>query len=229
MQTDMVALSLSPTAEEEEGVEYQTPQPPTPRTRRSLHESVITSLSDSPLEWFDATDAFDGPEEFVLEPVQDTLDPVGLIATDDQSNSDNSSINTNIEDPDSLTIPTTEVVTTLSGSFNVMRRTQLPVPSCGDEGSLFAILKKNVGKVCMSYATITGELRMLQDLSTITFPVTFNEPLTLLQRAAEEVEYHGLLDEAASSTDPVTRMSYVAAFAIASYAHTRHRSGRKGL
>ena len=51
----------------------------------------------------------------------------------------------------------------------------------------------------------------------------------MLQRAAEEVEYYQLLNEAARTTNPVGRMAYVAAFAISSYAHTRHRTGRKGL
>lgn len=59
--------------------------------------------------------------------------------------------------------------------------------------------------------------------------MTFNEPLTLLQRAAEELEYHGLLNQAAASIDPIERLSFVAAFAVSGYAHTRHRSGRKGL
>ncbi len=68
-----------------------------------------------------------------------------------------------------------------------------------------------------------------KDLSTIAVPVTFNEPLTLLQRAAEEVEYYDLLTQAASSPDPIERMRFVAAFAVSNYAHTRHRSGRKGL
>lgn len=63
----------------------------------------------------------------------------------------------------------------------------------------------------------------------MAFPVTFNEPLTLLQRAAEEVEYFDLLTEAARSDDPVERLCYVAAFAVSAYAHTRHRSSRKGL
>lgn len=149
MQTslpDMVAQSLSPTAEEEE-VEYQTPRSLTPRTRRSMHDSVATSFSDVPIEWFDATDAFDGPEEFVMEPVQDVPDPVGVRPTESQSNSDNSSIDTHIDDMDSLTGPAPEVLTTSSGNFKVTRRTQLPVPACSDEGSLFTILKKNVGKV----------------------------------------------------------------------------------
>src|ERR1700722_1133127 len=68
-----------------------------------------------------------------------------------------------------------------------------------------------------------------QDLSTISFPVTFNEPLTLLQRTAEEVEYHDLLRQAATTTDPLERLSYIAAFAVSGYAHTRFRTGRKGL
>lgn len=68
-----------------------------------------------------------------------------------------------------------------------------------------------------------------QDLSTIAFPVTFNEPLTLLQRIAEEIEYYDILDQAASTDDPIDRLCFVAAFAVSGYAHTRHRSGRKGL
>lgn len=63
----------------------------------------------------------------------------------------------------------------------------------------------------------------------MALPVTFNEPLTLLQRAAEELEYFDLLTQAAQTTDPVDRICYVATFAVSSYAHTRFRSGRKGL
>lgn len=69
----------------------------------------------------------------------------------------------------------------------------------------------------------------IQDLSTIAFPVTFNEPLTLLQRAAEEVEYYEVLREAVTAADPIERLCFVAAFAVSGYAHTRHRSSRKGL
>ena len=59
--------------------------------------------------------------------------------------------------------------------------------------------------------------------------MTFNEPLTLLQRTAEEVEYYDLLREASEARDPIERMCYVAAFAVSGYAHTRYRSSRKGL
>lgn len=47
--------------------------------------------------------------------------------------------------------------------------------------------------------------------------MTFNEPLTLLQRAAEELEYFDLLNQAAATSDPVERMQFVAAFAVSRY------------
>ena len=70
---------------------------------------------------------------------------------------------------------------------------------------------------------------MIQDLSQVALPVTFNEPLTLLQRLAEELEYYDLLAEAVKSTDDAERICYVAAFAVSAYASTKYRSGRKAL
>ncbi|KAJ2928928.1 hypothetical protein H1R20_g8334, partial [Candolleomyces eurysporus] len=176
--------------------------------------SYATSVSDSTHEWFDAED---GPEEFFVEindhptasgildrqPSQaTTLDASSTLGSAD----DSSSIDTDFGENQVAEVPPVD-------HGQRVYRTQLPVPCTEDEGSLFAILKKNVGK----------------DLSTITFPVTFNEPLSLLQRAAEEVEYWELLNQAADTNDPVTRICYVAAFAVSGYAHTRHRSGRKGF
>jgi len=94
----------------------------------------------------------------------------------------------------------------------IVYRTELPAPVTGEELSLFSILKKNVGK----------------DLSTISFPVTFNCPLSLLQAVAEEYEYAPrLLERAAQSPDNVERMSLVGAFAVSSYASTAQRTTRK--
>lgn len=59
----------------------------------------------------------------------------------------------------------------------VQWRTRLPVPMPKDEGSLISVLRKSVGK----------------DMSQISMPVTFNEAISLLQRAAEEIEYSKLL------------------------------------
>jgi hypothetical protein len=72
--------------------------------------------------------------------------------------------------------------------------------------SIIGFLRKNAGK----------------DLSTVSMPVTANEPTSLLQRLAESMEYASLLDSAASSNaTPVERLMYVAAFAISYFANSR--------
>ena len=61
-----------------------------------------------------------------------------------------------------------------------------------------------------------------------TFPVALNEPINLLQRLAEELEYSELLDRAvALKDDPIEQMIYVSAFAVSGYASSVHRSERK--
>jgi len=70
--------------------------------------------------------------------------------------------------------------------------------------SLWGILKTMIGK----------------DMSKMTLPVTFNEPTSLLQRVAEDMEYVDLLETAASRADSTERMVYVAAFAASEYAST---------
>ena len=61
-----------------------------------------------------------------------------------------------------------------------------------------------------------------------SFPVALNEPINLLQRLAEELEYSELLDKAAGmSGDPVEQLIYISAFAVSGYASSIHRSERK--
>lgn len=57
-------------------------------------------------------------------------------------------------------------------------------------------------------------------MTKMTLPVSFNEPTSLLQRCAEDMEYADLLDLAASRSDSTERMVYVAAFAASEYAST---------
>ncbi|KAJ3510724.1 hypothetical protein NLJ89_g4514 [Agrocybe chaxingu] len=197
------------TVEEEQHADLLIPRTTSPTTRKSFRDSVATTASDSFVEWFDAVD--EGPQEFILDVSSEP--PSRILSADGETPTDTSSVDTDLEEPTAATSPVVESLPALPSQVHVVRRTQLPCLAPSDEGSLFTILKKNVGK----------------DLSTIAFPVTFNEPLTMLQRAAEEVEYYNLLDEAALATEPISRMSYVAAFAISSYAHTRHRTGRKGF
>eukprot|EP01125_Pyxidicula_operculata_P003221 TRINITY_DN1367_c1_g3_i1.p1 TRINITY_DN1367_c1_g3~~TRINITY_DN1367_c1_g3_i1.p1 ORF type:complete len:1035 (+),score=320.38 TRINITY_DN1367_c1_g3_i1:20-3124(+) len=73
--------------------------------------------------------------------------------------------------------------------------------------SLMQILKDAIGK----------------DLSRISIPVVFSEPLSLLQRLAEEVEYADLLNKAVTIQDSCLRLAYVAAFAVSSYSSTPGR------
>lgn len=129
------------------------------------------------------------------------------------------------------------------------RRAILPSPISGDEGSLFTALKKNVGKVSFCHRSMPpASSNLPQDLSNISFPVAFNEPLSLLQRyggqrlrrclwtltdykfrLCEDMEYTTLLEQAVATADPAERMCYVAAFAVSGFAGTKLRSGRKSL
>jgi hypothetical protein len=59
-----------------------------------------------------------------------------------------------------------------------------------------------------------------KDMTKMTLPVTFNEPTSLLQRVAEDMEYTDLLDIAAERLESSERMVYVATFAASEYAST---------
>ncbi|KAL2159116.1 hypothetical protein VTH06DRAFT_2875 [Thermothelomyces fergusii] len=92
-------------------------------------------------------------------------------------------------------LPITEAVT---------RRKTIP-PAKVAPPSLIAFVRKNVGK----------------DLSTISMPVSANEPISLLQRMAEQLEYAQLLDEAARQSQAHQRLLRVAAFAISHFSNGR--------
>jgi hypothetical protein len=91
-------------------------------------------------------------------------------------------------------------------STSVKRRKVVPAASVMPP-SLIGFLRKNVGK----------------DLSTISMPVSANEPISLLQRIAEQVEYADLLDKAASYQGPMQRLLHVTAFAISQFSNNRAR------
>lgn len=98
-------------------------------------------------EWFDA---LDGAEEFVLDvPIPE--ERTGRMLIDESRSSlnqeDAPSIDTDVQEPDRKEHPVPTSVASPSESLQVKHRTQLPSPPIRDEGSLFAILKKNVGKV----------------------------------------------------------------------------------
>jgi hypothetical protein len=77
-------------------------------------------------------------------------------------------------------------------------RLVLPVPMYHNDYNIWSVLKNCIGK----------------ELSKITMPVVFNEPLSFLQRIAEYMEYSHLLRLASQQQDPVVRMQYVIGFAV---------------
>ena len=133
----------------EEGEEPSHPESQTSASTslfrsRSKRASVSTSTSDN--LWFDAPEFDDGPEEFLLESTgaDDHGPDSRMIDPNDQE--DSISIDTDIEEE----TPKHEAVELPSDPSQITRRTQLPSLPPADEGSLFAVLKKNVGKVCPS-------------------------------------------------------------------------------
>lgn len=97
-------------------------------------------------------------------------------------------------------------------SSNIKRRSRLPAPAPSIESvSFVGILRNNIGK----------------DLSTISMPISLNEPINLLQKLCEELEYSELLDKAACISDNVERMCLVAAFFVSGYSSSVHRAARK--
>lgn len=115
------------------------------------------------------------------------------------------------EETDSRDNSSTELLDLQEMNNNVSRRARLPCPAVADAGSALSIIRKNVGK----------------DLSTIAMPVSMNEPLNMLQKACEELEYCELLEKASTLSDSIERLMYVTVFLISTYASTQHRIGRK--
>ena len=89
------------------------------------------------------------------------------------------------------------------------RRTEI-LPRPNASVNLWGIMKNCIGK----------------DLSKIPLPVNFSEPLSMLQRVTEELEYSELLDAAAQCTDQWEQMAYIAAFTVSSYSTTSNRTNK---
>ncbi|KAM4623204.1 oxysterol-binding protein-related protein 2 isoform 1-T3 [Discoglossus pictus] len=90
-------------------------------------------------------------------------------------------------------------------------RTSLPAPMFSrSDFSVWSILKKCIGL----------------ELSKITMPIVFNEPLSFLQRITEYMENTYLIDKACACSDPLLRMQTVAAFAVSAVASQWERTGK---
>ena len=90
-------------------------------------------------------------------------------------------------------------------------RTKLPVPQPEKVNlNLWSYLKQCIGR----------------ELSKITMPVHWNEPLSLLQRITEYMNYSHLLMSAPALDAPLARLQQVATFAVSALASNNMRMGK---
>eukprot|EP00066_Takifugu_rubripes_P012587 XP_011601853.1 PREDICTED: oxysterol-binding protein-related protein 7-like isoform X3 [Takifugu rubripes] len=164
----------------------------------SRHSHRPPSVADSMVEYFDASDVI--PYETSSE--AEASDESGLsdITTTSNSEPDEGHATATLKYRASLDNTPHKPSPAPSSTG---RRTTLPAP--GKDNShigIMTILYNNIGK----------------DLSRVSMPVALNEPVSLLQRLSEELEYTDLLDIANHIDDPYERMVYVAVFSISGYA-----------
>ncbi|KAK7505919.1 hypothetical protein BaRGS_00002641 [Batillaria attramentaria] len=114
---------------------------------------------------------------------------------------------------DKLHAPRSITDTQSSGDMSVVQRrkrrkwiTEKPNISL----NLWSVMKNCIGK----------------ELSKIPMPVNFSEPLSMLQRLTEELEYSEILDQAALCDDSCEQLAWVAAFTVSAYATTLFRTGK---
>uniref|UniRef100_A0A7N9AUC7 Oxysterol-binding protein n=1 Tax=Mastacembelus armatus TaxID=205130 RepID=A0A7N9AUC7_9TELE len=117
------------------------------------------------------------------------------------------------EAPEFITVPADPQFHKSSPSQELVplkkRRTRIP-DKPNYSLNLWSIMKNCIGK----------------ELSKIPMPVNFNEPISMLQRLSEDLEYHELLDKAAKCQSSLEQMCYVAAFSVSSYSTTVYRTGK---
>lgn len=167
------------------------------------HLSLDTTSTGD--EFFDAEDA--GTRVVKIDASDDEIHES---EGDDASSHDNSSISSVEEEEvrndgtNALFPAKPKSLTPLPLDITVNRRTGIP-PAMVLPPSLIAFVRKNVGK----------------DLSTISMPVSANEPISLLQKLAEQLEYAQLLDQAVKRGSVTERLLYVSAFAVSQFSSGR--------
>ncbi|TNN65326.1 Oxysterol-binding protein-related protein 6 [Liparis tanakae] len=98
-------------------------------------------------------------------------------------------------------------------------------PSVADSAAEYFDASDDI--LCGSSSELSDESGLSKDLARVSMPAPLNEPLNLLQRLCEELEYSELLDTANHTDDPYQRMVYIAAFAISGYATATFRNRYK--
>lgn len=130
----------------------------TPTTKNApswqSYRSSMSTVTDNGSVFYDAMDAEEfGAEEYIVPEEQmdeeeefgakgsTSMDTMSTSITEDEEE-DNGHVKTEDDTPDE------------KPSLPVDRRTHLPARPPGDEGSLFTVLKKNVGQVCKNRASV---------------------------------------------------------------------------
>uniref|UniRef100_A0A8C7CQ68 Oxysterol-binding protein n=1 Tax=Oncorhynchus kisutch TaxID=8019 RepID=A0A8C7CQ68_ONCKI len=208
-QTKVHSLSLSSGSTGGSKESYSTVRQDQKTPSKGCSVQRTPSLADSMAEYYDARDVI--VCENSSENGEEESDESGLSDITTTSNSEpdevhaSSTLNyrTSVSRaPDMVsTVPT-----------NTGRRTVLPA-NCVDNShiGIMTILYNNIGK----------------DLSRVSMPCGLNEPLNLLQRVSEELEYSELLDIANRTEDPFERMLYMGVFSISGYAWATWRNRYK--
>ncbi|VUC28562.1 unnamed protein product [Clonostachys rosea] len=187
----------------------QSPLSPVGASRKSI-ETTASSLD----EFFDAEEA-----DSAVVKVDGSDDGDETHSDEVGSIHDNSSVSSVDDDEDVIPGDSGHLfpakpknLAPLPVNMTVQRRTTIP-PATVAPPSLIAFARKNVGK----------------DFSTIAMPVSANEPLSLLQKVAEQLEYATLLDQAVRQKGPTERLLYVTAFAVSHFSgnRARERAARK--
>lgn len=184
--------------------------PPTSAKSATARMSLESTASTD--EFFDAEggEVEDTPQVMMIERRENEEDSQESEDADEASIHDSSSASSVAEEEDTSSGPVTlfparpKSLNPLPVDIAVERRTTIPPATCAPP-SLIAFVRKNVGK----------------DLSTISIHVSANEPTSLLQRSAEQLEYAQLLNQAARQKTPDERLLYVTAFAISQYSVNR--------
>lgn len=180
--------------------------------RRRLQPPPSAAASRLSMDTMSTDEFFDAEEEgSQIVRINRSEEEEDLPDSDADDVNDDSSSVSSVEDDEALKqdeqgcYPTKpKSLTPLPVDISVERRTTIP-PCLVPPPNVMSIVRKNVGK----------------DLSTITMPVTANEPLSMLQRSAEQLEYAQLLDQAARQTSAKDRLLYVAAFAVSQFSNGR--------
>ncbi|KAK1247355.1 hypothetical protein MKX07_002264 [Trichoderma sp. CBMAI-0711] len=179
---------------------------PAPKSAEAASRLSLDTISTAE-EFFDAEDA----TRVVKIDASDEEETHESEEADDASSHDNSSISSVEEDEvrsgggaNALFPVKPKSLTPLPLDVTINRRTGIP-PATVLPPSLIAFVRKNVGK----------------DLSTISMPVSANEPISLLQKIAEQLEYAQLLDQAVKRGSVAERLLYVTAFAVSQFSSGR--------